>query len=104
MILIKDIIQLVDLLQQIGCDFMTVHDSGLAIPKGIDCRTGLQVTPDDAVKSHRYLCIYCHEPVDLRKGAIRTACFAHQKKSSQDTFAEIMSRISWGRQYLFRHR
>lgn len=81
MILIKDIIQLADLFQRIGCDFMTVHDSGLAIPKGIDCRTGLQVTPDDAVKSHPYLCIYCHEPVDLRKGAIRTAYFAHQKNA-----------------------
>lgn len=89
MILIKDIIQLADLLQQIGCDFMTVHDSGLAIPKGIDCRTGLQVTPDDAVKSHRYLCIYCHEPVDLRKGAIRTAYFAHQKKAARTPLQKL---------------
>ncbi len=58
---------------------MTAHNNGLAIPKGIDIRTGLQVIPDEAVRSHRYLCIYCHEPVDLRKGAIRTPYFAHKK-------------------------
>lgn len=74
---------------------MTAHNNGLAIPKGIDTRTGLQVIPDEAIRSHRYLCIYCHEPVDLRKGTIRTPYFAHKKNPGPDPFAETMPWLSW---------
>ena len=58
---------------------MATNTSEPAIPKGIDILTGRQVTAEHASKGKRYLCIYCHEPVEFRKGSERRPYFAHKK-------------------------